>query len=271
MKNKSDKHSEIFLKVSEKMKYGAPELKKYYGRYLFRGLFVGVTGALVLSVSSMYYILKANEKSGEEIILQERIINITETQLDLPSPVKEIKEISSPNTALKDLSALTPEPTAKRKVKENIKIKNQNELEEVTLQVSSEGTENISEVSTENTGKLDEVKIDKNIKTIKEQPDKPVEIFEVEKAPQAINLNSIKASIKYPESARRTGVEGNVVARLLIGADGFVIKIGKLTGPEEFHAEVSEKVMELRFTPAVMNNSTVKCWVSVPFKFKLEK
>lgn len=271
MFNKSKNNPEVFQALSEKMKYGAPELIQNYRKFLIKGLLTGVIVAAVLSVSALQYLLKAGEKSGVEIMPPDRIFQITETEVDKKTPVKEIQEIVSQNIPLKDLSALTPEPVAKNNIKEDITLKNQGELEDVKLPVSSNGTEDVSQVTSDQSGTIDKVKIEENIEKIKEQINKPMEQFEVEKAPAAINLNSIQSSMRYPEIARITGKEGRVVVRLLVGKDGTVEKIGKLSGPDEFRDEVSEKVMDLRFTPALQKNEAVKCWVSVPFNFKLDK
>ncbi|MCB0727384.1 MAG: TonB family protein [Ignavibacteriae bacterium] len=271
MFNRTKNNPEVFQFLSEKMKYGAPELKQNYRKFLLKGLLVGVTVAAVLSFSALQYILKAGEKSGNELMPPERIFHISETEVDVKTPVKEVEQVVSQKIPLKDLSALTPEPVAKNNVEEDVTLKNQGELEEVKIPVSSNGTEDISKVTPDFTGKADEVKIDKNIEKIKEPTNKPLEQFEVEKAPAAINLGSIQSSMRYPEMARLTGKEGRVVVRLLIGKDGTVEKIGKISGPDEFRDEVSDKVMDLRFTPALQKNEAVKCWVSVPFSFKLDK
>lgn len=270
-KSKSNLKSEIFQAISVKMIYGAPELKQNYRKFLLKGLLAGVTVAAVLSVSALQYILKAGEKTETDLLTQDRIINISDTKFDIPVQIKEIPEVKSQSIPLKDLAALTPEPVAKKKVKEDVTLKNQSELEDVKLPVSSDGTDEVSQVTQELSEMVNDVKIEKNIETVKELPKKIMEQFEVEKAPEATNLSSIKASMKYPETARLTGKEGRVVVRLLIGKDGSVEKIEKISGPDEFRDEVSEKVMELRFTPAMQNNESVKCWVSVPFSFKLDK
>lgn len=270
MFNRSKNNQEVFQAISDKMKYGAPELIQSYRKFLLKGLLTGVTVAAVMSFSALQYILKAGEKSGKEIMPPERIFHISETEVDIKTPVKEVEQIVSESIPLKDLSALTPDPVAKNNVEEDVTLKNQGELEDVKLPVSSNGTEDISQVTPDYTGKVDEVKIDENIETVKEPPNKPLEQFEVEKAPSAINLGSIQSSMKYPEMARITGKEGRVVVRLLIGKDGSVEKIGKISGPDEFRDEVSDKVMDLRFTPALQKNEAVKCWVSVPFSFKLD-
>ena len=76
--------------------------------------------------------------------------------------------------------------------------------------------------------------------------------------------------MSYPEVAREAGVEGKVSIKVLVGTDGSVIKVGSLSGPEQFYDEVSNKSMNLQFTPGLQNGKPVKVWVTVPFNFKLK-
>jgi protein TonB len=39
---------------------------------------------------------------------------------------------------------------------------------------------------------------------------------------------------------------------------------------EIFEESAIEAAMNSKFTPAVMNNASVACWVSIPYKFKLK-
>ena len=56
---------------------------------------------------------------------------------------------------------------------------------------------------------------------------------------------------------------------MLVDADGNVIKVGSVNGPDIFRDEVTSKSMLLQFTPGLQNGKPVKVWVSVPFVFKL--
>ena len=149
--------NEIFSQISKKMKYGAPELKKFYQKYVTRGLIVSVILAIVLSISSLGYILWAKAKDEREREALNR--EITLADLDLPPPIEDVPIELPKDVALKDLSALAPEPVPKKLVTEEVKLKNQKELEEVKLPVASEGTDDPSKVTaTEFTGKVKEKK-----------------------------------------------------------------------------------------------------------------
>lgn len=268
MSNTIDNSNEVFDQINKKMKYGAPELKKLYQKFVTRGLIMATILAVILSVSSLAYILWAKEKEARDKEAQNR--EITLADLDVPPPIDEVPPELPKDVALKDLSALAPEPVAKKLVTEEIKLKNQKELEDVKLPVASTGTDDPSKVTaTEFSGKVEEKKVEEKVEKKEEKKKDVFQQFEVEKAPVAVNLGSVKGSMRYPEIARQSGMEGRVVAKVLVGTDGSVIKVGGISGPEVFRDEVSDKVMNLQFTPALQGGQPVKCWVSVPFSFTL--
>ncbi|MCE1166265.1 MAG: TonB family protein, partial [Bacteroidetes bacterium] len=173
--------------------------------------------------------------------------------------------------ALKDLAALTPEPVAKEKADLET-IKKVEETEKIKAFVSSEGSENVD--PNRETGKLQvdvkktEEKQEKEEKKEKKET-KTYQQFEVDKAPVAVNLSSVRSSMRYPEIARSSGIEGKVTVKVLVGPDGSVVSVGGFSGPDVFRDEVSSKVMNLQFTPALQQGQPVRCWVSVPFSFTL--
>lgn len=269
MSNTIDNSNDVFMEINKNMKYGAPELKKLYQKYLTRGLIIAVIlhGIFISGYLFAMYLEKVNAENEKDQLNRE----ITLADLDVPPPIDEIPPEPPKEVALKDLSALTPEPVAKKMVTEEVKLKSQKELEEVKLPVASTGTDDPSKVNpnAEFTGKVEEKKVEEKVEKKEEKKKDVFQQFEVEKAPVAVNLGSVKGSMRYPEIARQSGMEGRVVAKVLVGTDGSVIKVGGISGPEVFRDEVADKVMNLQFNPAIQGGQTVKCWVSVPFSFTL--
>jgi len=269
MSTNIDNSNEVFEEIEKKMKYGAPELKSFYQKYLIKGLIIAVIAHIILIggyVGAMYL---EKVKAEEQKSLQDKVFNIED--LDMPPPIDDVPiEPPKEMLALKDLSALAPEPVAKKLVTEEVQLKSQKELEEVKLPVASTGTDDPSKVNPNATvGKIEEKKVEEKVEKKEEKKKEIFQQFEVEKAPVAINLGSVKGSMRYPEIARQSGIEGRVVAKVLVGTDGSVIKVGGISGPEVFQDEVSDKVMNLQFNPAMQGGQNVKCWVSVPFSFTL--
>lgn len=262
--------------IQVKMQYGAPELKKAYKKFISRGLIIAVLiHAFLISLYIFsIYMEKLSAEKREQI---SRTIDIKD--LDTPpsateneqAPPKEI-EVPEKIASIKDLQALIPEPVAREKAEEQT-IKSMKELEKIeeTKKIGREDVEGrelkLGE-KTVSTEKIEEKLEKKEEKKVEKQ--KTYQQFEVEKAPVAVNLSSVQGSMRYPEIARSSGIEGRVTVKVLVGPDGEVQKIGGISGPEVFHDEVSSKVMNLTFTPALQNGQPVRCWVSVPFSFTLK-
>lgn len=88
----------------------------------------------------------------------------------------------------------------------------------------------------------------------------------VEKYPVIIS----NPSPKYPEIARRSGIEGTVFIKIWVTKEGKVkqAEIVKSTS-KIFDQNAIEAALLWKFTPAIMNNGPVSVWVTVPFKFRL--
>lgn len=260
------------IEIMQDTGYGATELKKTYQKYLQRGLIFAILihGFVIGTYLFANYISKMESDKKSDI--QQRIINVSD--LEPPPSANDEEEppppkIEEPPVAPpKDLTALTPEPVAKDKAEEQT-IKTQKELEEIKSPVGSNDSGKF-----QYTGNLKveekkiEEKIEKKEKVVEEKS--VYQSFEVEKAPECVNLSQVRSSMKYPEIAREAGMEGRVTVKVLVGTDGSVIKVGSVSGPEVFQDEVRDKAADLQFTPGLQNGKPVKVWVTVPFNFKLK-
>lgn len=91
-----------------------------------------------------------------------------------------------------------------------------------------------------------------------------------ETAPRPLNLATVARMIQYPDSARVNGIEGRVVVKVLVDAYGDVERVSdEIEGLEVFHKEITRISWKLKFSPALIDDVPVKCWVSVPFRFQL--
>lgn len=260
------------IEILQNTGYGATELKKTYQKYLQRALIFAILihGFIIGTYLFANYISKMeSEKKGD---VQQRIINVTDLEPppsandeEEPPPPKIEEPLAAPP---KDLTALTPEPVAKEKAEEQT-IKTQQQLEEIKTPV---GNQDSGKFQYSGNVKVEEKKIEEKI----EKKEKVVEektvyqSFEVEKAPECVNLSQVRASMHYPEIAREAGMEGRVTVKVLVGPDGNVLKVGSVSGPDVFHDEVRDKANDLQFTPGLQNGKPVKVWVTVPFNFKLK-
>ena len=105
----------------------------------------------------------------------------------------------------------------------------------------------------------------RNLVEMEEEEEEIVEIWRVEKQPQPTK----EVVPDYPEVARKAGIEGHVTVYVLISKAGKVEAVGKVLGPEVFHAAAKAAAAGWEFTPAIQNDKPVRVWVSLPFKFQL--
>ncbi len=73
----------------------------------------------------------------------------------------------------------------------------------------------------------------------------------------------------YPDWAREAGVEGKVLLRVLVGADGLPIRVDIVSGPKGLTEEAQKAVQRWRFKPGLSGKIPVKVWVEVPVSFRL--
>ena len=254
-------------------KYGAPELKKAYPGYTLKGFIIAVAIHILLIAGYMLLVYINQAKTNEVPKNKSRIIIVE--GFELPPPIEDVeKPLVDPKEfekITKDLSVLQPVPTRKD-LADDVILKTQTELNNINVNAGREG-DSVVYVSNNgnnniNDGQLD-IKINKN-------PDLPViddriyKSFEVEKAPECINLVQVKSMIKYPQVAIEGEIEGRVSVKVLVGPEGNVLKVGTITGPDVFYDVVRDKASELQFTAGLQNNKPVKVWVTVPFVFDLK-
>lgn len=91
----------------------------------------------------------------------------------------------------------------------------------------------------------------------------------VEKEP-GFDFADLQRRVRYPDMARRNGIEGQVLVAALVGRDGSVEKTQVISSDNEIlNSAALAAVRETVFTPAIQNQSPVRVWVRIPISFKL--
>jgi protein TonB len=97
----------------------------------------------------------------------------------------------------------------------------------------------------------------------------PYIFIPVEREPY-VDSKELSKRFRYPEAAKRLGLEGTVAIRVLIGKDGVPQKyLIERSTDSLFHQAAVNAVMQASFVPALQNNQPIKCWVSIPIQFRL--
>ncbi|MBI1932625.1 MAG: TonB family protein [Ignavibacteriales bacterium] len=93
----------------------------------------------------------------------------------------------------------------------------------------------------------------------------------VEEMPEPIGgIQAIQQKIKYPESAKKAGIEGRVYVKTFIDETGNVSSAEIIKGTEEsLNNAALEAVKATKFTPGRQRGVPVKVQVAVPILFKL--
>ncbi|MCX7879748.1 MAG: energy transducer TonB [Ignavibacteria bacterium] len=254
------------IEIPPQPTYGFAELKIIIPRNTFRGFIITISFVIVLLLAYLIY-AKASE-SARASLHRAPISKITlggpiqeleeqEEEVPPPPPTQQILEIA---TAAK---AGTPVPIPDAEIKEDLK-------EFATFEKLSEslarekGLEiDISQLPTD--FNLDQ-KVE--IKQKEEEPDID-EFIPFEKEPY-IDLVDLQKRIVYPEMARKAGIEGQVVIRVLVDKTGKPKRaVVQSSDSEMLNQAAIDAVMKSTFTPAIQNGQPIMCWVSIPIRFKL--
>jgi len=108
---------------------------------------------------------------------------------------------------------------------------------------------------------------------IEEEDDsEPVFFVAVEEMPQPIGgIAAIQKRIKYPEIARRAGVQGRVFIKAFVDENGNVFKVELIKGiGAGCDQEALKAVKATKFKPGKQRGKPVKVQVSIPILFKIK-
>ena len=90
--------------------------------------------------------------------------------------------------------------------------------------------------------------------------------------PIPINMNQVKQSIGYPQKAINEGLEGYVIARILVDEHGTYLEHQIMDAEGEvFLVQVSKHLHELEFLPGIRDMERTSHWIRVPFNFAFNK
>ncbi|MDD8018916.1 MAG: energy transducer TonB [Bacteroidota bacterium] len=229
--------------------YGVFELRELYQKYVIRGLLIAGTIHMMLICGYHLYTSLTND----QIEFPKRVGGSTVIIYTPPSiqNTQVVPNISVAAGTVKP-SIGTPIPVPDAQIDPNTTIV---ENKDLTPSVGNEiGDPNGATVV-----------IPDNGVTIENEP---APFIPVEKQPVVVN----QITPVYPEIPRRAGVEGIVYVKMWVTKEGKVKKVEVVKSSSElFDQSAIAAALQWTFTPAIMNNGPVSVWVTVPFKFRLNK
>jgi TonB family protein len=73
----------------------------------------------------------------------------------------------------------------------------------------------------------------------------------------------------YPKEARKSGIEGMVMVKILVDTSGNVAKTEIIKSVPPLDEAALEAARHFKFKAGQINGKAVKTWMTIPFKFKL--
>ncbi|MBN2366315.1 MAG: energy transducer TonB [Calditrichaeota bacterium] len=100
------------------------------------------------------------------------------------------------------------------------------------------------------------------------EEDEPiVEFYALSEKPEVIH----RVEPAYPELARKAGIEGMVVAKVLIDTKGNVEKVEIVKSHPMLDDAAKAAAKDFKFKPGKQRDRFVKVWMTIPFTFRLKK
>ncbi|MDR3627915.1 MAG: energy transducer TonB [Ignavibacteriaceae bacterium] len=224
------------------------EFKKTYAKNFSLGMSIAVLIHILLI--GVYYFIHTTEKG---IVSKHHyiVVNLSD-QPSINIPFDPPIAVSSPGTSAKNA---IPVPVPDDKAVNETLIPTQSELSRAWVQTGSGNGEGVKEVQTD-------IKTETRTEVV---PD--IKKF----IPLEIEPEVVEPAIpQYPELAKRAGIEGTVVVKVLIGKDGKPVKAVAVKFDSEIFVQPSlDAAMKFVFTPAIQHKAPVMVWTTIPFKFRL--
>jgi protein TonB len=245
--------------------YGAQELKGFIRKYTIRGFII--TASIFLLLFLLYFLYVEITEAGLQAkklapIAKMRIEDLTPLDEANNEPPPPVEQIINAGPAAR---AGTPVPVPDAQITPDMQ-----EFATVDIQsrASSEGGSGL-----DLGGFSSNINFDQNSKVdvkVKEKEPEPDEFIPVEKEP-GVDYSRLQGLVKYPDLAKRAGIEGRVVLRVLVDKDGSARKYFIEDTENELLNQAAIDAVKAygRFKPAIQNQEPIMCWISIPIQFRL--
>jgi TonB family protein len=237
--------------------YGATELKEYINKSTLRGFTTTVIAASLLLGGYALAINLGKSASTKMVTVNKMKLS----QLPPPPAQEESTPPPPPPTTIAGPAARagTPVPVPDALVTPDMK--------------DFANVDEVSRASTTGGDGQDQgflgLSKDVEVEVRDNEPD-AYDFVSVEKEPY-IDLNDLQKRVVYPEIARRAGIEGKVNIRVLVGKNGKPRKcLVESSDSELLNQAAITAVMASVFTPAILANQPLDCWVSIPINFRMK-
>jgi protein TonB len=250
--------------------YGAREIKDLIRKYTWRAFWL--TNSIFIGLFLALYLYNEYSNSASYAPpLAPLALGITElTDLNEPPPQEDMAAPPPPPPQVMiqggpPQRAGTPIPIPDAEIAPDLK---EFASMDVMSRASAEGGDGI-----DLGGFSDKIKFadkDLDVKVREQELPSPDDFIPVEKQP-GVDIGKLQKLVEYPDLARRSGVEGRVIVKVLVDKTGEIIKRKIEYSDSQLLDQAALDAINKygRFTPAIQNKEPVACWLSVPITFKL--
>ena len=244
--------------------YGAAELKFFIRRNTYRGALVTLLLLLILLVFNIV-VDRVQKAASVQLVAP-----VTKMSLeDLPPADAESSDIAPPPDVVINTGpaarAGNPVPVPDAMIAPDVQ---DFATMDVVDRASSEGG------TGEDLGGFSEnINWDQKteVTTLKEVDPDPDDFIPVEKEPK-FDMARLQGLVKYPDMARKAGIEGTVRVNALVDKTGKVKDVRVVDSDNKALDQAAKQAL-LDYgnaVPAIMNNEPVSCWITVPITFRLK-
>ncbi len=256
----------IAVELPKAKTYGAVELTKLINKHTLRGVYAAIALTIllflfvVISAMMQYQVYFSPITSISSVDLS--VLTRPET-----TEVDQVDPVTAPDVQVNHGPASRAgNPVAVPDAEITADMAEFSAIDEIE-RAASVGGDGIDDGTLSANIDLGEVK---EVEKIEEEPDIGAFIA-VEQEPAVSNLNDLMKLVKYPDIARKAGIEGVVVVGVLVGPDGAPKKAQVVSSANSNlnQAAIDAALAYRGYTPAIQNEQPVSCWLMLPINFSL--
>ncbi len=263
------------MSIPEKLRYGAAELKSMYNRNL--GLALAISVGFHLALIGIYVfglnIGKAGSDGKAAPIAKIKLTNIAPPpaadNTPPPPPPMIPPQLQTGGSGNGGVAARAGNPVPVPDALIAPDVKEFATTTEIAV-ATPEGGDGTGFSIGDGDGLGAPVDIGNGVKVeTKEEVPEPDEFIPVEEEP-VFDYDALKAKVKYPDIAKKNGIEGQVVLQVYVSKTGKPTQIRVASSDSKFFDEpAKDAVMQTAFKPAIQNGTPIGTWVTIPVKFQL--
>ena len=249
--------------------YGAYKMRQDLGR---RQTFALILVSVVALVGFMLprFIRMALPEQKEEMVEVTQLSALEEPEVKEENIIKKVEPIAPPPALKSTIKFTAPVIKKDEEVADEDELKSQDELTESKVQISIADVKGNDELNGKDIADLQEV-----ITQAPEEKEEPYTM--VEQMPQfpggpAELLKYIAKNLHYPAIAAENGIQGRVILRFVVSAEGNVENVQVLRSLDPYCDKEAIRVVQSlpKWIPGKQNGRNVPVYYTCPIVFKLQ-